>query len=90
MGVEKILEKEFGFTIWSGEPFARLKVLCSCGKKYIVKEKFISRGGDYIRSAKCPNSECGDISSIIYRLSYPDEGPIYNAEVVTEKSHKNI
>ena len=82
MGVDKILEKEFG-SDWDGKPKVRLKAHCSCGKNYIIKEKFQSWNGIYEREIKCP--KCNDISSLLHNLSYPDEGPKYKVEIVTEE-----
>ena len=83
MGVEKILEKEWDFVFLTTRPKIKLKVFCSCGKKYIIKEDFNSWNQSYTRRTECP--KCKDESFIKHKLSYPDEGPKYTAEIVTEK-----
>jgi len=82
MAIEKILEKEFSFT-FKAKPKVKLKVYCSCGKKYIVKEKFPSWNGSYTSKTECP--KCKEVSSIKHNFKYPDEGPEYIAEIVTGK-----
>ena len=82
MGIDKILEKEFD-PGWNGKPKIKLKVHCSCGENYIIKEKFFSLTGTYTRKTKCP--KCNDVSSLRHNLSYPDEGPKYLPEIVFEE-----
>jgi hypothetical protein len=82
MTIEKILEREFSFTFKS-KPKIKLKVLCSCGKKYIIKEQFPSWNGNYSAKTECP--KCKDVSYIKHNFRYPDKGPEYTPEIATEK-----
>jgi hypothetical protein len=58
MGVESILEKELGYTIWDSRPKIRLKVQCSCGKQNTIRKTFDSWNRRYFEEGKC--KKCGE------------------------------
>ncbi len=87
MAIEYILESYYKpAPEWSDIAKIKLKVHCSCGKSYKIKEKFYEKylgDREYIRSTKCPS--CKDISYIEYTITSKQDSSKCNLKIVTNE-----
>ena len=68
MGIVEVLEKEFEEYFWSDKGTVKVKVHCSCGRDYSIKEKKMGFPGVIIRPTICP--QCREESYLRYEFLY--------------------
>lgn len=86
MSLEKLLEVEFKPAFCE---FAKAKVIlkvhCSCGKDYKIKEKFPEKylgENYYVKASKCP--KCKDVSYVEHKIITREDDADYSAIIVTD------
>jgi len=92
MTIERLLETDFKpAPMWGIRARIKLSVHCSCGKDYIIKEKFYERYSgmvrEYIRPTKCP--KCKEISYIKHIIQSGKDYAVYSPEIVVINKVKN-